>query len=236
MRDGHRRGNSLDDTDCFCTNLQVPAPSLDSRSIHYRKEEAAMRKFLLTTAMGGLLFLVPLVFIVVVLGKAYTIMSVVAGPLARYLPGQSIAGIGLINILAVLIMLLVCVLAGLIAQSAPARSFYRKLDGVLLELVPGYAWTKTVVRNVGGEVDTEQFKPVLVTLDDQMQIGFEMERGLPDLVVVFFPGAPDVHSGAVAYVTADRVQPLDTSLLGVNRIMKHMGRGAAQLLPHQHQA
>jgi len=195
-----------------------------------------MRKFLLTTAMGGLLFLVPLVFIVVVLGKAYKIMSVVAEPLARYLPGDSIAGIGLINIVAVLIMLLVCVMAGLIAQSAPAMSFYRKIDAVLLELIPGYAWIKTIVRNLGGEVDTEQFKPVLVTLDDQMQIGFEMERAQHNLVVIFFPGAPDVHSGAVAYVTADRVQPINTSLLGVNRIMKHMGRGAAQLLPQDRQA
>jgi len=112
-----------------------------------------------------------------------------------------------------------------------AQSFYKKIDGVLAELVPSYIWSKTMVRNLAGDVDTERFKPVLVTLDDQLLLSFEMERSPDGLVVVFMPGAHDVHSGTVAYVTADRVQPLATSLLEINRTLRHMGKGAAALLP-----
>ena len=99
------------------------------------------------------------------------------------------------------------------------------------ELAPSYIWSKTVVRNLAGDVDTEQFKPVLVTLDDQLLLAFEMERSEDGLVVVFMPGAPDVHSGTGAYLTADRVEPLATSLLVINRTLKHMGKGAVALLP-----
>lgn len=193
-----------------------------------------MKKFLTTTLIGGILFLVPLVFITLVLGKAYQLMMKVAEPLDRVIPVDAVFGVGLVNILAVIILLLCCLLAGLIARSRPARALYEKMDRVLLELIPGYAWTKAVVSSLGGKVSSERFQPVLVRLDDQMQIGFEMERGGDNLVVVFFPGAPDVRSGTVAFVTADRVQPIDTNLLSINKSLKLMGIGAAALLPPGH--
>jgi uncharacterized membrane protein len=190
-----------------------------------------MKKFLVTAAIGGMLFLVPVVFVVLILGKAFQIMTRLAEPVGKLFPVDHIAGIGLINIVATLLLLLICVIAGLIAKSPLAQSFYKKIDGVLAELVPSYIWSKTVVRNLAGDVDTERFKPILVTLDDQLLLAFEMERSPDGLVVVFMPGAPDVHSGTVAYVTAERVQPLATSLLEINRTLKHMGKGAVALLP-----
>jgi uncharacterized membrane protein len=191
-----------------------------------------MKKFLISTAVGGALFLVPTVFIIVILEKAFQIMTLVAQPIEKLLPIDSVVGIGMVNFLAAFFILLIFLLSGLIARSKHAQSFYKKLDGVLLELIPGYAWTKTVVSSLGEtEEANDHFKPVLVTFDDQMQIGFELERSPDNLVVVFLPGAPDVRSGAVAYVTAERVAPLDTSFLTINKCMKHMGHGAAGLLP-----
>jgi uncharacterized membrane protein len=191
-----------------------------------------LRKFLITTLVGGVLFLVPLVFIVLVMGKAHEIMTRVANPLGKLLPVDSIAGVGVINLLAILLLLLFCLLAGLLARSRPARAFYEKIDRILLELIPGYAWTKATLASMGGDSSvTDNFKPVMVTLDDQMLLGFEMERTANNLVVVFFPGAPDVRSGTVAYVTADRVQPVDANLMTINKSLKLMGIGAANLAP-----
>jgi uncharacterized membrane protein len=191
-----------------------------------------MKKLILTTILGGVLFLVPMVFVAVILGKAFQIMMSIARPIQKLLPVDSVMGVGMIDFIVILVMLLVCITAGLIARGKAARHFYKKIDGVLMELIPGYAWTKTVVSSLANAEEVDQnFKPVLVTLDDQMQVAFELERVAGDLVVVFFPGAPDVRSGSVAYVTADRVVDLDTTFLTVNRTMKHMGRGAGQLLP-----
>jgi uncharacterized membrane protein len=191
-----------------------------------------MKKFLTTTALGGILFLVPLVFVVLIVGKAYELMMRVAEPISRLVPVDTIAGVGIINLLAIAAMLLSCLLAGLIARSRPARRLYDRFDRVLLELIPGYAWTKALVSSLGdaGEA-TEKFKPVLVRLDDQMQLGFEMERTNTDLVVVFFPGAPDVRSGSVAYVEASRVRAAEGNLLAINKSLKLMGIGAVKLLP-----
>ncbi|MEZ5570956.1 MAG: hypothetical protein R3E64_02945 [Halioglobus sp.] len=196
-----------------------------------------MKKFWISTLVGGALFLVPAMFIIIVLEKAFVIMTKVARPIEKLLPIDTVLGVGMINVLALLLILLVFVAAGLVARGKAAQAWYKKLDGVLLEIVPGYAWTKTVVGSLGKieEVD-EYFKPVLVSLDDQKQVGFELERSEDNLVVVFLPGAPDVRSGTVAYVTADRVVPIDATFLTINRCMKHMGRGAIQLLPQKPRA
>lgn len=190
-----------------------------------------MKKFVTTTAIGGVFFLIPLVIVAVVMAKAFSIMKLVAEPLDRFIPIDSIAGIGLVNILAVLILLLTCVLAGLVAQSPPAKALYAKLDSILLELIPGYAWTKTVLAGISGDQRINEFKPVLVSFDDMSQIAFEIERSANGLVVVFLPGAPDARSGSVAYVTADRVQPIEAKFLDINKSLHHMGKGAAQQLP-----
>jgi uncharacterized membrane protein len=195
-----------------------------------------MKKFLISSVVGGALFLVPTIFIFVILEKAFQIMTIVAKPVEKLLPVDTVLGVGMINLLAALFILLIFILAGVFSRGKTAQSLYRKLDNVLLELIPGYAWTKTVVRSLGQteEID-EHFKPVVVTLDDQLQVGFELERTPDNLVVVFLPGAPDVRSGAVAYVTPERVVPMEASFLSINRCMKHMGRGAAGLLPPHYQ-
>ncbi len=108
-----------------------------------------MKKFLTTTALGGILFLVPLVFVALILGKAYELMMRVAEPLSRLLPVDTIAGVGIVNLLAIAVMLLFCLLAGVIARSRPARHLYDRFDRVLLELIPGYAWTKALVSSLG---------------------------------------------------------------------------------------
>ncbi len=189
-----------------------------------------MRNFLRTTFLGGAIFLIPLVVVLLLLGKAFNLMKVIAAPIERMLPVDAIAGVGLINILAILVMVLVCLAAGMVARSAPAKALYGRLDGLLLELVPGYAWTKRVAAGLGGESEVEGFKPVLVALDDMSQLAFEIERTADGQVVVFMPGAPDSRSGSVAYVDSVRVSPVAASFLQINKCLRQMGKGSAAIL------
>ena len=188
-----------------------------------------MKKFMMTTLFGGALFLIPLVFLTWILGKGFTLMLSVAKPIASLLPFDSVAGIGLVSFLALVLMIVVCLITGLIARAKFASAIYKKSDSVIAALVPNYTWTKVILKNLSGHEESDEFKPVRVRLDDQTQLGFEMERGSDGRVVVFFPGAPDAQSGAVGYLDAGRVEPLDTNLLAVNRVLRQMGRGAAVL-------
>ncbi len=99
----------------------------------------SLARLIRTTLIGGVLFLIPLVFVVVFFGKAFQIMKVVATPLGKLIPVESFAGFAVVEILTAFIMILCCLLAGTLARSPWGRKANEKLDTILLQVIPGYA-------------------------------------------------------------------------------------------------
>jgi len=186
-----------------------------------------MRKFILTTVLGGVLFLIPFVLVVVLLGKGFMIMRTIAEKVDMLLPWDSVAGLPIVDVLAVLFLISCCFIAGLVARSSWARDLRNRVDDLLLQLVPGYAWIKGMTGSVSNEEAAAGFKPVWIRLDDQYQVGFEVERCEDGLIAVFLPGALDPRTGALSYVESDRVEDLDSSFNEVAKNFKRLGLGTA---------
>jgi len=189
-----------------------------------------LRKLIRTTLMGGILFLIPLVIVVAVLGKAFQIMKAVAKPVGNLIPVESIAGFAKVEVLTGVIMLLSCLIAGLVARSPWGKRVNEKLDGILLQMIPGYAWIKGVTGDIRDEDAEKELKPVLAKFDDQFQLAFEVDRTDQDLVAIYVPGSPDPRSGSVSYMTADRIRPVDAGFKEVVKASKHLGRGSGKFL------
>ena len=186
-------------------------------------------KTIRTMIVGGVIFLVPFAVVLLLFGKVFGVSLRLAEPIADRIPFDAVAGVALSQILAVLIMLAACFLAGLAALSTPGKRLYRKLDDALLNLVPRYAFIKSMADSFGGS-DATVLQPVLVRFDDLAQIAFEVERGPGDLVTVYLPGSPDPWSGSVAHVTSDRITPLDKDFTSVIGSLRKVGRGTSALL------
>jgi uncharacterized membrane protein len=193
----------------------------------------ALQRLIRDTLIGGVLFLIPLVFVVVVFGKAFQIMKVVATPLGKLISIESFAGFAVVEILTVFIMVLCCLLAGMLARSPWGKKLNEKIDVILLQMIPGYAWVKGMTGEIHDEDAEEVLKPVLVRFDDQFQLAFEVDRAADGLVAVYLPGSPDPRSGAVSYVTGDRIQPVDAKFNAVVKVCKNLGRGSTAMLSSQ---
>ena len=187
-------------------------------------------KLLNITIIGGAVFLIPLVLIVVVLGKAFQIIKVLAQPLRHLFPIDAVAGIALVDVLTLVLMVVLCLLAGLVARSGFGRKLHAKIDAVLLVVFPGYGWIKGVTGTISDRDAAGILKPVVARLDDQTLIGFEVDRSDDDLVAIYVPGAPDPRAGTLCYMTADRVQPIDAGLQPILKSFKALGRGSASML------
>lgn len=184
-----------------------------------------------TTMIGGLLFLVPFVIVVLLVGKALQIMRMVATPLAERLGVERIGMVAAIDIVAIALMLGLCYIAGRIATSERGRRVYHVLDQRLLDIWPRYGLVKAMASGVAKE-RTERIRPVLVRFDDLAQLAFEVERDATR-VVVYLPGSPDPWSGSVAYVEADRVTPLAGDVHAMLKTLRGAGRGALEVLAHR---
>lgn len=182
-----------------------------------------------TLILGGFIFLVPFAVVLLVVGKVFGVSKQLARPIADRIPVDAVAGIALADLVSVAIIVVACFVAGAAAKSASGRRLHRKLDELLLNLIPRYTFIKSMTASLGGEGQAV-LKPVLVRFDDLAQVAFEVERGPGDLVTVYLPGSPDPWSGSVAHVAADRISPLDQSFASVISSLRKVGRGTQTLL------
>ena len=183
-------------------------------------------QFVRTTLVGGLLFLVPVVALVIVLEKALAVAHQLLDPLAKHLPVESVIGLRTPLVLAIAVLVLLCFLAGLFARSALARKLNQQLEDAVLSNIPGYDLLKSMGESMLGVEAQGSYPVVLVRFDDTWQLAFQtgpMENGL---VAVFVPGSPNARSGAVHFMSADRVKPAGIPLAAAMKILKHYGAGA----------
>jgi uncharacterized membrane protein len=189
--------------------------------------------FLKTTAIGGALFLLPLIVVAALIGQAVPVVMTIAEALRKVLPDvfETPSGFTLLIVLAIAILLLVCFAAGILARKSFGRTLSKWFERKLLLLFPKYAILKDqMADSIGGDQTRPQMKPVLVHFDDLTRIAFETDCTASGTVTVYLPGSPDPWAGTLAFVQSDRVVPLDVAFGDVVSLCEQLGRGSAELL------
>jgi uncharacterized membrane protein len=183
-----------------------------------------------TTLIGGVVFLLPLVVALYVLGQGLALTARVAEPLAAVLPVKSVGGIALASLAALALLLLLCFGAGLLARAALGRALSASFEAKLHALYPRYAVVKAMSQGLHGALGQRLLKAVLVSFDDHQVIAFDMERLSDGRAVLFLPGAPDAWSGSVVLVPCARIEALDIDPGALAKSLQGLGRGTAALL------
>ena len=187
-------------------------------------------KPLTTTLIGGVVFLLPLIVVLYVLGQGLALAAHAVQPLVGLLPDKSIGGITFASLAALALLLLLCFGAGLLARAAVGQAFSARFEDRLQTLYPRYSVIMAMSQGLHGAMGKKVLKPVLATFDDNQLIGFDMERLDDGRVVLYVPGAPDAWSGSVLLVVPERVQPLDIDAADLAKTMQGLGLGTAALL------
>jgi uncharacterized membrane protein len=187
--------------------------------------------FLKTTAIGGLIFLLPLVAIGGLLGYVYSAVLAVYEPLKEHIPGGSIGATSLMFLIAIGILVVLCFLCGLAARRAIARRFSQAIEKHLVMVFPKYAIYKDILAgNIGGDSHCPSLFPVTIQFDDSIRIGYEAGRTEQGLVIAYLPGSPDPWLGSVVIVKPGQIQRLDVDFNETSAICERLGRDSEKLL------
>jgi len=73
-------------------------------------------RFIRTTVVGGILFLLPVVVLVIIFEKANSILSVITEPISRRIP-DSILGFDGSTMITIFLLILICFIGGLVFRS-----------------------------------------------------------------------------------------------------------------------
>src|SRR5262245_45316198 len=94
--------------------------------------------FIRATLANGILLLAAIIVVVIILEKALSLTDKAVGPVAAHMPFESLIGLRTPKIVAVLLIVLFCFLAGVFAQTMIARRIAGWLDTAVLSNLPGY--------------------------------------------------------------------------------------------------
>ena len=185
--------------------------------------------YLITTTLAGMAFLVPLGFLVYILNKAVGFMMVIAQPLSSLVPLESVGGIAMANLVAVLAVIVVCFFAGLIARYSLVGGLMKKLETNVLMKIPGY----TVIKGLKSDFedgDTDGMKPVALQLGSAERVGYEIEKLTDGRSQVFVPSAPNPWSGVTQVLPADQITYLNVPVKKIMELSQKYGHGIEDVL------
>jgi len=192
----------------------------------------ALKNFLKTTIVGGLLFLVPVILLLVILSHAMRLVGKIAAPIAAAFPTHEIAGVAVASVVAAIVLLVLAFLAGLVARTDTGRRVMRWFEESLLGGLPQYRMMKTMAEGLAQVEDSSGIKPALVSIEGGWQIGYVLEEVGAGWTAVFLPQAPTPMSGNVMYMPSDRVRLLDMPIGEAMLLVKRLGVGSAAALRH----
>jgi uncharacterized membrane protein len=189
-----------------------------------------MFKFIKTTVVGGLLFILPLVLIAVLIEKAIHLLS---GPIHKLLPmfaDYDVAGVALLSLVTLFSLILLCFVAGLLARTAPARRTLESIENNVLTKLPGYQLVKETAERFAGLENADGARIGLLKEDESWRICMVIEAA-GDWVTIFIPdgGMAGVTAGEVRITPAADVVITDINWLPVVNGLKRGGRGLLEL-------
>lgn len=179
------------------------------------------------TLVGGLFFLAPLVLLLILLGKVIKVLKKITRPVMQPLDHWQVGGIALHEIMAVTLLLLICLAAGLIARTPFAQKLLRNLETRILVHLPGYEVMKTIMGDQLTPQEENDLQVVLAQTDAGWQLAILIEEINDDLYVIFIPNAPSLRNGSVVYAEKDKIRHVDIGRKEAIRIIRRMGVGSA---------
>jgi uncharacterized membrane protein len=182
--------------------------------------------FARTTLVGGVLFLVPIVVLAAVVGKALQLVHKLSDPLAARFP---LAAGNTPVLLASGLLILACFLFGLVALTRPARTSVTWLESTLLSKIPGYTLLKGAGESALGHESSTTYPVLLARIEDSWQLGFLVERLEGGNLAVYVPGAPNPLSGSVYFMSPDRVRSTDIHAAAALKCLRQLGAGSHAL-------
>jgi uncharacterized membrane protein len=188
--------------------------------------------FLKTTLVGGLVFLVPAIALLVVVGKALAILRKLARPLTEHLPIHTVFGVLAADVIVIALLVVLCFFGGLLARVSFARRLVGKAETGMLWRIPGYGLLKGLTDSFDKRTGTSSMHPVLVHSGGQSQLAFEVEQLDDGRRVIYVPSSPDPRAGSVLIVDPDRIEPVPMSFVSAITSLRALGRGMGSSLSH----
>jgi len=165
--------------------------------------------------------------------KGYGIIEKVISPVSSHIPKVHVLGISFQEFTGIIIIILVCFIAGLLARSAGAKKLIQKLENGISDFIPAYSFMKNMNEIIMGFESNQDLKIVLVPAGAGWQFAFLIEQIDENNFTVFVPNAPNPWSGSVCFVEKKDIKEIEITQKQALTCIRKLGFGSKELLKNK---
>jgi uncharacterized membrane protein len=188
--------------------------------------------FVRTCIVGGFFGILPILLTVFVLSEAVDLLGVISAPLAEKLPIEELGGATAAQIVALILIVTACFLAGLLLRTRFGTWSTGAVEDALLNRLPGYQLLKTVSKRIGGLEEGTLFSAALADLHgtEARALVFIVEEHEDGRYTVLVPNAPTPSVGVLYLLPHERVTRIPAPAASALNCFMQWGIGSKGLL------
>lgn len=186
----------------------------------------AIAEFAKTTLIGGFLIILPIYVSLILIAKALQGLLAAMRPITAVVP----AYVRFREIIAALVIITICFIAGLIVRTGPGLRAKNAFEGAVLERLPGYTLLRGLAGRFTGRGDEPTFAPALVEIEEALVPALIVERLDDGSFTVLVPSVPTPMAGALYILPPERVHPVDVPFTSALKVFSKWGAGAGEFV------
>lgn len=185
-----------------------------------------LAEFVKTALIGGLLVILPVYVSIILIAKAVQGVLAAMKPITAVVP----ASVQFREIVAVLVIVAVCFVAGLIVRIGPGLRAKNAFEAAVLERLPGYTLLRGLAGRFTGRGDEPTFAPALVDIEEALVPALIIEKLDDGSFTVLVPSVPTPMAGALYILPPERVHPVDIPFTSALKVFSKWGAGAGEFV------
>ena len=179
-----------------------------------------------TTLIGGFLIILPIYVSIILIAKAIQGLVAALKPITAVVP----AYVQFREIIAALVIITICFIAGLILRTGPRLRAKKAFEGAVLERLPGYTLLRGLAGRFTGRGDEPTFAPALVEIEEALVPALIIEKLDDGWFTVLVPSVPTPMAGALYILPPERVHPVDVPFTATLKVFSKWGTGAGEFV------
>ena len=174
----------------------------------------------------GFIFLMPVLITLAVIGKFWNSLLKVGNKVSKLIHVHTLLGPNGDAIMAVILFLLLCILAGFLVKMTVFKKLSDSLDAQLASFIPGYTdLRKQTQTKIGKEPKKEVFDTCLVQTEGTWKPAYLIDVAPNGDAVVYVPTAPAFNTGQVLVASGGTYRKLKIDSEMLNTYLQKLGKG-----------
>ena len=191
----------------------------------FEKNMSIFKKTFRSLIIGGLFFIIPLVVLIFLFKKAIALLL----PIGKHMVGaiglHSLFGVATVSIVSVILLLLICYLAGFLMSKGFITQWSNGVEEKLFMFFPGIQMLK--YRMIGDQHNNlrHHWQAILLKEETCYRIGFITDNSDPGYFSIYLPDAPKMDAGEIRFIPKETCVYHPISISEAMKIIQHFGRG-----------